>query len=301
MTATQTQQPTFQKVTYDVADSVATITLNDPASLNALDSTMKGELLQALSHAEYDDTAKVIVLTGAGKGFSSGGDIREMLGSTETRQAVLKMAHGLTTGVGEISRKLRKISKPIIARINGAAAGAGMKIALACDFRVASDNAKFLQAFVNIGLVPDAGGIYQLTQLIGAAKTTELVMLGEQFDAKKAQDLGLVNAIVPADELDAAVPDQVRNHQREHAAVANGAPRRERQLAFMREVDAADADGPDAVLRTAVPPIDAARAARGQNGADDGASQQQQQIARDSSPRAGSPAHRRYAGAGHSR
>ena len=77
MTATQTQQPTFQKVTYDVADSVATITLNDPASLNALDSTMKGELLQALSHAEYDDTAKVIVLTGAGKGFSSGGDIKE--------------------------------------------------------------------------------------------------------------------------------------------------------------------------------------------------------------------------------
>lgn len=205
MTATQTQQPTFQKVTYDVADNVATITLNDPSSLNALDSTMKGELLQALSHAEYDDTAKVIVLTGAGKGFSSGGDIREMLGSTETRQAVLKMAHGLTTGVGEISRKLRKISKPIIARINGAAAGAGMNIALACDFRVASDNAKFLQAFVNIGLVPDAGGIYQLTQLIGAAKTTELVMLGEQFDAKKAQDLGLVNAIVPADELDAAV------------------------------------------------------------------------------------------------
>ena len=115
------------------------------------------------------------------------------------------MANGLSTGVGDIRQKRRKISKPIIARINGAAAGAGMNIALACDFRVSSDNAKFLQAFVNIGLVPDAGGIYQLTQLIGAAKTTELVMLGEQFDAKKAQDLGLVNAIVPADELDAAV------------------------------------------------------------------------------------------------
>ena len=205
MTATQTQQPTFQKVTYDVADSVATITLNDPASLNALDSTMKGELLQALSHAEYDDTAKVIVLTGAGKGFSSGGDIREMLGSTETRQAVLKMAHSLTTGVGEISRKLRKISKPIIARINGAAAGAGMNIALACDFRVASDNAKFLQAFVNIGLVPDGGGIYLLSQLIGAAKTTELVMLGEQITAQKAEDLGLLNALVSQDALDAVV------------------------------------------------------------------------------------------------
>ena len=200
-----TDQPTFQKVTYQAKDGVATITLNDPASLNALDSTMKGELLQALHHAEYDSEAKVIVLTGAGKGFSSGGDIREMLGSTDSRESVLKMAHGLTSGVGEISRKLRKISKPVIARINGAAAGAGMNIALACDFRVASDNAKFLQAFVNIGLVPDAAGIYQLTQLIGAAKTTELVMLGEQFDAQKAQDLGLLNAVVPLDELDSAV------------------------------------------------------------------------------------------------
>lgn len=198
-------QPTYQKLIYQVADGVATITMNDPASLNALDSTMKGELLQALSHAEYDSDAKVIVLTGAGKGFTSGGDIREMLGSTESREAVLKMAYGLTTGVGEISRKLRKISKPIIARINGAAAGAGMNIALACDFRVAVEDAKFLQAFVNIGLVPDAAGIYQLTQLIGAAKTTELVMLGEQFDAKKAQDLGLVNAVVASGELDAAV------------------------------------------------------------------------------------------------
>lgn len=198
-------QPTYQKIIYQVADGVATITMNDPASLNALDSTMKGELLQALSHAEYDSDAKVIVLTGAGKGFTSGGDIREMLGSTESREAVLKMARGLTTGVGEISRKLRKISKPIIARINGAAAGAGMNIALACDFRVAVEDAKFLQAFVNIGLVPDAAGIYQLTQLIGAAKTTELVMLGEQFDAKKAQDFGLVNAVVASGELDSAV------------------------------------------------------------------------------------------------
>lgn len=96
MMATQTQQPTFQKVTYDVADNVATITLNDPASLNALDSTMKGELLQALSHAEYDDTAKVIVLTGAGKGFSSGGDIREMLSGADNRENLLKMSHSLT-------------------------------------------------------------------------------------------------------------------------------------------------------------------------------------------------------------
>lgn len=199
------EQPTFQKVIYDVKDGMATITLNDPASLNALDSVMKSELYDALQVANYDVNAKVIVLTGAGKGFSSGGDIREMLGSTESREAVLKMSHSLTSGVGDITRRIRKISKPVIARINGACAGAGMNLALACDFRVATDNSKFLQAFVNIGLVPDAGGIYLLCQLIGAAKTTELVMLGEQITAQKAQDLGLINAMVSQEELDGAV------------------------------------------------------------------------------------------------
>ena len=197
--------PDFKKVSYVAEKGVATITLNDPASLNALDSIMKAELLQALQYAEYDMDAKVIVLTGAGKGFSSGGDIREMAGSTQSRETVRHMAHNLTAGVGEITRKIRKIAKPVIARINGAAAGAGMNIALACDFRVASDNAKFVQAFVNIGLVPDAGGIYLLTQLVGAAKTTELVMPGEQLNAQKAQDLGLITAVVGLDELDAAV------------------------------------------------------------------------------------------------
>lgn len=199
------QQPTYQKVLYDVTDGIAIITLNDPASLNALDSLMKSELYQALEYAHYDTHAKVIVLTGAGKGFSSGGDIREMVGSTDSRENLLKMSHSLTSGIGDITRRIRKINKPIIARINGACAGAGMNIALACDFRVASDTAKFLQAFVNIGLVPDAGGIYLLCQLIGPAKTAELVMLGEQISAQKAQDLGLVNALVSADELDVAV------------------------------------------------------------------------------------------------
>ena len=205
MTATQTQQPTFQKVTYDVADSVATITLNDPASLNALNSVMKSELYQALDYAQYDTAAKVIIITGAGKGFSSGGDIREMLSGADNRENLLKMSHSLTIGIADITRRIRKISKPIIARINGACAGAGMNIALACDFRVASDNAKFLQAFVNIGLVPDGGGIYLLSQLIGAAKTTELVMLGEQITEQKAEELGLVTALVSQDALDAAV------------------------------------------------------------------------------------------------
>ena len=192
-------------VDYQVNNHIATITFNDPKSLNAFGTPLKNNVLKALDAAAADDQVRVIILQGSGGNFSSGGDIREMLGSTESRDAVLNMARGLTAGVGDITRKIRKISKPVIARINGACAGAGMNIALACDFRVATDNAKFLQAFVNIGLVPDAGGIYLLTQLIGAAKATELVMLGEQLTAAKAQDLGLINAVVSVDELDAAV------------------------------------------------------------------------------------------------
>lgn len=192
------------KILYDVQHAVATITLNEPASLNALDSGMIADLSTALDTASDDARVKVMVLTGAGRAFCSGGDIRGMAAVLTTPNIGDYMADSVTA-LGDLVRKIRQIPKPIIARINGTAAGAGMNIALACDFRVASDSAKFLQAFVNIGLVPDAGGIYLLTQLIGAAKTTELVMLGELLDAKTAQDLGLLHRLVPADALDASV------------------------------------------------------------------------------------------------
>lgn len=209
MTAFNFTQPTdpaqTDNVLFDVQHAVAIITLNDPTSLNALHSDMIAELSAALDKALYDAQVKVIVLTGVGRAFCSGGDIREMVAALDTPQDSAHMAYSLADGLGEVVRKIRKINKPIIARINGTAAGAGMNIALACDFRVASDDAKFLQAFVNIGLVPDAGGIYLLTQLIGAAKTTQLVMLGELLDAKTAQDLGLLHRLVPADALDATV------------------------------------------------------------------------------------------------
>ena len=107
--------------------------------------------------------------------------------------------------VAEISLKLRDVHKPIIAKLEGAVAGAGMNLALTCDFRIAADNAKFVQAFVNIGLIPDAGGIYLLNQLIGVAKTTEMVMLGDKLKAEDMARLNLVNDVVSNDELDASV------------------------------------------------------------------------------------------------
>ncbi len=197
--------PSQALVEYGSEHHIATITLNDPKSLNAFSTPMKNAMVAALEKAAADDEVRVIVLQGAGGHFSSGGDIKEMLADGLTKAAVSNKITHMVAGVGEVSLLLRNIHKPIIAKLEGAVAGAGMNLALTCDFRIAADNAKFVQAFVNIGLVPDAGGIYLLNALIGAAKTTELMMLGDKISAQAMADLNLLNAVVSSDELDDAV------------------------------------------------------------------------------------------------
>lgn len=192
-------------VIYNVENHIATITLNDPKSLNAFSTPLKNAVMTALQDAEADDQVRVIILQGAGGNFSSGGDIKEMLSDGIEKEVLSEKLKAMVTGAGEVSLQLRKIHKPIIAKLEGAVAGAGMNLALTCDFRITADNAKFVQAFVHIGLVPDAGGIYLLNELIGPAKTTELVMLGDKISAQDMADLNLVNQVVSADELDAAV------------------------------------------------------------------------------------------------
>ncbi|MBE0443481.1 enoyl-CoA hydratase/isomerase family protein [Psychrobacter sp. AOP7-D1-15] len=192
-------------VDYHVDQHIATITFNDPKSLNAFGTPLKNDVLKALDNAEADDQVRVIILQGAGGNFSSGGDIKEMLSQGMDKDVISNKLKGMVEGAGEVSLKLRHIHKPIIAKLEGAVAGAGMNLALTCDFRIAADNAKFVQAFVNIGLIPDAGGIYLLNQLIGAAKTTELVMLGDRLKAEDMARLDLVNSVVSVDELDASV------------------------------------------------------------------------------------------------
>ncbi|MGO1283090.1 MAG: enoyl-CoA hydratase/isomerase family protein [Psychrobacter sp.] len=192
-------------VDYHVDQHIATITFNDPKSLNAFGTPLKNDVLKALDNAEADDQVRVIILQGAGGNFSSGGDIKEMLSQGMDKDVISNKLKGMVEGAGEVSLKLRHIHKPIIAKLEGAVAGAGMNLALTCDFRIAADNAKFVQAFVNIGLIPDAGGIYLLNQLIGAAKTTELVMLGDRLKAEYMARLDLVNSVVSVDELDASV------------------------------------------------------------------------------------------------
>lgn len=192
-------------VDYQVANHIATITLNDPKSLNAFSTPLKNSVLKALNEADADEQVRVIILQGAGGNFSSGGDIKEMLSEGIDKEVVSNKLKGMVEGAGEVSLKLRKIHKPIIAKLEGAVAGAGMNLALTCDFRITADTAKFVQAFVHIGLIPDAGGIYLLNQLIGPAKTTELVMLGEKISAQDMADLNLVNQVVTAEALDDAV------------------------------------------------------------------------------------------------
>ena len=192
-------------VQYQSENHIATITMNDPNTLNAFSTALKSAMMIALDQADTDEQVRVIILQGAKHNFSSGGHIGEMLENGMEGDALSDKLNFMVAEVAEISLKLRNIHKPIIAKLEGAVAGAAMNLALTCDFRITSDDAKFVQSFINIGLVPDAGGIYLLTQLIGVAKTTEMVMLGDKLTSEDMARLNLVNQVVSADELDDTV------------------------------------------------------------------------------------------------
>ena len=192
-------------VEYQAENHIATITMNDPKTLNAFSTVLKDAMMAALTKADEDEQVRVIILQGAGNNFSSGGHIGEMLETGMESEALSTKLNFMVGEVGQISLKLRNVHKPIIAKLEGAVAGAGMNLALTCDFRIACDTAKFVQAFVNIGLVPDAGGIYLLNQLIGVAKTTEMVMLGDKLTSDDMARLNLVNNVVSAEELEDTV------------------------------------------------------------------------------------------------
>jgi enoyl-CoA hydratase/carnithine racemase len=191
---------TYKCLLYEVKDGIATLTLNRPERLNALGDTLREDLLDGVARASDDPEVRVIVLTGAGKGFCSGGDVKAMNENKErgtARPLLEKMAPGRDRSV----LALREAPKPVVAAVNGAAAGAGMNIALCCDIRLASTAAKFSQAFVKRGLHPDWGGTYFLPRVVGAAKACELIWTGDVIDAQEALRLGIVSAIYPPEEL----------------------------------------------------------------------------------------------------
>jgi len=182
-----------------VTDRVATLTLNRPDRLNALSSPMLEGLLEALPRLAADPQVAVVVLTGAGRGFCAGGDVKSM--AEGASQLGMDDAVQRLRGRMEVSRLLHEIPKPTIAMINGPAAGAGLAMALACDLRVASESARLITAFAKVGFSGDFGGSYFLSRLIGTGRARELYYLGEPLDAAQALELGVVNTVVPDFEL----------------------------------------------------------------------------------------------------
>ncbi len=181
----------------NVKDGVAVLTLNRPERLNAMSRPMLDALLEALPRLADDASVGVIVLTGAGRGFCAGGDVKAMAEGTELGgQTMEEKAQALRSRM-ETSRWLHELPKPTIAMMRGPAAGAGLSLAMACDMRIASDTVRLGTAFARVGYSGDFGGSYYLTQLVGTAKARELYFTADLLDAQQALGLGLVNRVVP--------------------------------------------------------------------------------------------------------
>jgi 2-(1,2-epoxy-1,2-dihydrophenyl)acetyl-CoA isomerase len=181
----------------NVKDGVAVLTLNRPERLNAMSRPMLDALLEALPRLADDASVGVIVLTGAGRGFCAGGDVKAMAEGTELGgQTMEEKAQALRSRM-EASRWLHELPKPTIAMMRGPAAGAGLSLAMACDMRIASDTVRLGTAFARVGYSGDFGGSYYLTQLVGTAKARELYFTADLLDAQQALGLGLVNRVVP--------------------------------------------------------------------------------------------------------
>ena len=192
----------FKAILYHVDNGIATITLNRPDVFNAFDDTQSYELQDALKLAKRDKEVRVIVLTGAGKAFCSGQDLKA-IANAENRS----LRDSLDKRYNPIIKAMRSMPKPIIGRINGVAAGAGCSLALACDFVVASEYASFIEVFINVGLVLDSGSSYFLPRLVGSARAFEMSTMGSKVKAEQALEWGIINRVAKADELDSVVDE----------------------------------------------------------------------------------------------
>ena len=190
----------FKYIIYEKSGGIATITLNRPEALNAFSKEVIEEILKALEDVKADENTRVVILTGAGeKAFSAGADIKAMKGMNALKARELSL-------MGEkLCDALENLEKPVIAAINGYALGGGLEVAMACDIRIASENARMGQTEINIGLIPGWGGTQRLTRLIGKTKAKELIFTGKIVDAKTAEQLGIVNMVVPTEKFREAV------------------------------------------------------------------------------------------------
>jgi 2-(1,2-epoxy-1,2-dihydrophenyl)acetyl-CoA isomerase len=191
------QTPAFDTIRYEVADGIATITLHRPESLNALNADMRRELLEAIKAVRREEMVRAVIMTGAGRGFCSGADLRGGGGEREFRRVLITEYNPLITA-------LRDLPKPVVAAVNGVAAGAGVSLALAADLIVAATEARFILAFVRIGLVTDSGATRTLVRALGRHRAAQLIFTGDPLSAADAAEAGLLAAVVPAEQLDKA-------------------------------------------------------------------------------------------------
>ncbi len=190
----------YKTITFDIKDDVAILTLSRPESLNAMTAEMHHEIKQALDQLACDDpVARCLLITGAGRAFCAGADLAQ--GIKPEPGNMPDLGKVLENHYNPLVKRLMSLKVPVVAAVNGPAAGAGMSIALAADIVIAARSATFLQAFVNIGLIPDAGSTYLLPRLVGKARACQLAMLGEKLSAEKAAEWGLIMGCVDDDQL----------------------------------------------------------------------------------------------------
>ncbi len=187
-------------VRYEVADYIATVTLNRPEAMNAITREVYAQLEASFRNAHSDPEVRCVVLTGEGRAFCSGDDVKQiMLG--EAREATVTRLRDVRPRPTPAAVAVLECDKPVIAAVNGAAVGWGMDLALFCDIRIASEKAKFGELFIKRGLVADLGGLWRLPRVVGPSKAAELLFTGDLIEAAEAERIGLVSRVVPADEL----------------------------------------------------------------------------------------------------
>ncbi len=189
-------------------DGVLTLTLNRPEALNALNREMTGALRDGMEAAARDREVGAVIVTGAGRAFCAGADLKDVLARREAGERDL--GDDLRTNYAPMIRAIRTCPKPVIAALNGTAAGAGLSLALACDLRIAAAGTPLIVVFVRVGLVPDAGSLFFLTRMLGLSKATELAMSGDPLTVEDAHQLGLITAVVPPEQLMTAATERAR-------------------------------------------------------------------------------------------
>ncbi|MFI5220889.1 MAG: enoyl-CoA hydratase-related protein [Bacteroidia bacterium] len=186
----------YETILFEVNGSTATLTLNRPEVFNAFNEQQSEEVIDALKNCDKDKNIRVLVITGAGKAFCSGQDLKSIAGTKRS------LGESIYKRYNPMIRLMRNLPIPVIGKINGVAAGAGCSLALACDFLIASENASFIEVFINVGLVPDSGSSYFLPRSIGLARAFEMAALGTKISAQQAFDWGMINRLVKPEELD---------------------------------------------------------------------------------------------------